>query len=150
MAKSCASLCGKKDTPTSYRIVPHSLSAFSHTTAPCRSTPLKVHSAEAVDDEGNLISDFSGTTAGARVKLKNSGADLEKAVVICAAVDENSMVISCGRELAELAAGEEKELVVMAREISDEVCGLKVFIWKGFGENQIPHTIHKTLIWEED
>ena len=116
---------------------------------PPPSSALEILSVEAIDEEGNIITELSGESAGAKVKLKNGGSDLENAVVICAVVDKNNIIVSCGLQNIELTAdGKEKEVTVFGKNIPEEACGLKVFIWQGLGDNQIPHMVHRTLIWE--
>jgi len=111
---------------------------------PPPTSELEVISAEAVDGEGNAIEVISEKT-GAKLVLKNGSID-EKAVVICAAVDSDNIILSTGIQSVELLAGEEQEITVYAENIPDEATEVKVFVWKGFGTNQIPHLVHKTLI----
>lgn len=110
---------------------------------------LKVKSASAVDGDGNLITELSLDSCGAALSLENCGESVEKAVVICAAVDENNMVVKCSMVDVELLSGEKKDISVLIEDVTDDACGLKVFIWHNIGANQVPHTVHKTLIWEE-
>ena len=105
---------------------------------------LTVISAEAVDKDGNLISDLSGENAGARVKIKNTGTETQKAVVICALTDKDNLIADYVFQSVELTSKEEKTVTVIVDNISDEACGLKFFIWKDLQTERVPHTVHRT------